>query len=386
VTAEVDRRRADRDREESELLSERDLLDARWRTLCDEMDTDALPLGETSIRETVRLGHEKWREGVRQLEQRSEFARAWAASLEEEAGKMEKRLHACANLVASTIRALPADEHFGDTSHPGRRFDLLMLMDAQDVTEDELARVAGRANRLVLIGEADPSREVAVAGVRKPIPGKPDGATPRRPSLLQRLWNALHCDPRRLPYSWFREGERLCCRLRPITPGQRRWLERERVVDFQDIELRILAQPRKSPVLAEVLFPPGYSIQHAKEYIVRELEEWPISAGGASIRWDEQPDRIVLRLAEGPLSNSVVVGLGAGMREMVGDPSNGQASAEESAGWHTGCLEFDRAAGWHRERVEEWIKRRLGLVDLGRTVQLEQKYRTDLVPAEDGRA
>jgi hypothetical protein len=297
---------------------------------------------------------------------------------------MEQRLRACANLVACTIRTLRADEHFGDASLPVRRFDVLILMDAQDVTEDEVARVAGRANRVVLIGEIGSSP--ATAAARNAIPGRSSDATASRPGLLQRLWNALHCDPRRLPYSWLREGERLCCRLRPINPSQRRWLERERVADFPDIELRILAQPRKSPVLAEVLFPPGYSIQHAKEYIVRELDEWPISTSGAGVRWDEQPDRIVLRLTEGPLSDSVVVALGAGVRETVGRPSDGQPSADGSAGWHTCCLEFDHAAGWRRERVEEWVQRHLGLVDLGRTVQLEQRYWTDLVRAEDGRA
>ena len=81
------------------------------------------------------------------------------------------------------------------------------------------------------------------------------------------------------------------------------------VADFPEIELRILAQPRKPPVLAEVVFPLGYSIQQAKEYILRELEEWPVSAMGASMRWDEQPERIVLRLAEPPIPHAVAVQL-----------------------------------------------------------------------------
>jgi hypothetical protein len=163
--------------------------------------------------------------------------------------------------------------------------------------------------------------------------------------------------------------------LRPTTAEQRRWIEKESVADFPEIELRILAQPRKSPVLVEVLFPLGYFIQQAKEYILRELEESPISASGASIRWDEQPDRIVLRLVEPELPHSVTVALEPGVREMVAAPAERQGVEGRAAGWHTCCVEFERSAGWKRESVEEWAKRRLGLVDYGRSARLDHPYR-----------
>jgi hypothetical protein len=35
------------------------------------------------------------------------------------------------------------------------------------------------------------------------------------------------------------------------------------------------------------------------------------------------------------------------------------------------CLEFERGQGWSRSKAEEWVARRLGLRDLGRTVHLD---------------
>src|SRR5262249_11930103 len=38
-------------------------------------------------------------------------------------------------------------------------------------------------------------------------------------------------------------------------------------------------------------------------------------------------------------------------------------------------IEFDRAAGWHRRRAEEWLARHAGVRDLGRTARLAVHYR-----------
>src|SRR5439155_24643936 len=106
-----------------------------------------------------------------------------------------------------------------DSSPSLGKFDLLILIEAQDVSDEELSRVAKGANRLVLIGEPAtfPESPLPIA------PGKARRFGAPRPGPLARLWDALHCDPRRLPYSWFHTGDRLCCRLRPITSAQRPW-------------------------------------------------------------------------------------------------------------------------------------------------------------------
>jgi hypothetical protein len=203
---------------------------------------------------------------------------------------------------------------------------------------------------------------------------------PLRPGFFQRLWEHLHCDPHKLPYAWVQENGRLCCRLRPVSPEQRSWLETEHVADFPEIELRILVLPRLQPLLAEVIFPPSMSFQAAKEYIYRELQELPVHAASHSLRWIEEAERVALHIADPDAAGATCVSLEPGVRELVGPRSGGvrrpAPSADRSADagpvpWHTCRVEFDRAAGWDRSRSEEWIRRHLGLRDLGRTVRLD---------------
>src|SRR5207249_232073 len=145
---------------------------------------------------------------------------------------------------------------------------------------------------------------------------------------------------------WVQEGERICCRLRSVAFDQRRWLDSERVADFPEIELRILALPRLKPVLAEVVFPPTLSIHEAKEYLYRELQEFPVQAPGRSLTWIEAPERLTLCLARTPAVEAQPVTLEHGVREWVGRAPAQPASDGRTAVWHTCRLEFDRAAGW----------------------------------------
>jgi hypothetical protein len=161
-----------------------------------------------------------------------------------------------------------------------------------------------------------------------------------------------------------------------LAPEQRQWLESESVADFPEVELRILASPQAQPLLAEVVFPPTMSIAQAKEYIYRELEELPIRAPGHSLLWEEEVERLVLRLAGTPAAPAAAVALEPGIREMVGGLAN--AADPDRPGvvpWYTCRVEFDRQAGWHRQRAEEWVQEHLGLRDLGRTALLDEQYR-----------
>jgi hypothetical protein len=275
--------------------------------------------------------------------------------------------------VAATTSSLAADPDFGDAAAPAVRFDLLVLEDADRVTEAEFLAVARRARRWVLVGQPP---AVPAAAPARPGPAAPARPAALRPALFHRLWQQLHCDPRRLPYAWVREKGGLCCQLRPVTPEQSQWLESEPLADSPDIELRILAMPRSEPLLAEVAFPAGMTIDRAKEYIFRELQELPVSAAGRSLRWLEDDDRIVLRLAEVPAPDAVSVTLEAGVREVVQPgPEDAAGGPPCSSAWQTCCVEFDRRAGWHRQRAEEWVRRHLGLRDLGRTARLDVAYR-----------
>jgi hypothetical protein len=329
--------------------------------------------------EAIRDAHHAWQARASEEEAQADFAGAWADALDHAAGQMDQRLLDGVNLVAATVGGLRMDQHFGDVSRPQREFDLLILVEAHEVTESEFSTIAPRANRSILIGEPADLPALEKAPARKTISAK----SGIRTSIFHRMWNALHCDPRRLPYIWFPEGDRLGCRLRPIAPEQRRWLESEQLVDSPEIELRILAPVQRPSELVEVIFPPGRTIHQAKEFIFKELEELPISTTGRGIRWDEQPDRLVLHLTDQPLNHCQPILLEVGLRERIGTPpnSNGDHVATGTDGWQTCCLEFDRSAGWERGRAEEWVRRKLGLVDLGRTALLNRPYRmrSDLV-------
>src|SRR5262249_12117446 len=114
------------------------------------------------------------------------------------------------------------------------------------------------------------------------------------------------------------------------------------------------------------------TIEQAKEYVYRELQELPVHPTGVRFRWDEEGERIVLRLADGGCRHEASVQLEPGVRELLGktNETNG-----DRVPWHTCCLEFDCSAGWRRQRAEEWVRQRLGLRDLGRTVRLDTLHR-----------
>jgi hypothetical protein len=397
LDAETARRLQQLDQQESALRQDERHLQEKWQAACAGLRPDSPRPAEPSVG-AVAAAHARWQEHLQQVARRGAFARRWAACLEEMGGSYPARLLGLCNVVAATTSALPADEHFGElsTSTEGRQagstegrqagstegrqagplvhFDLLVLEEADQVTESELLNLARRARRWVLVGLPGSERGTR-APERKtssPLRG-PRPALGPAPRVFGRLWQRLHCDPSRLPSSWVQEKDRLTCRLRPLPPEQAQWLETERLADFPDVELRILAAPRTSPQLVEVVFPASMSVDEAKGYLFRELEELPVHAPGHSLRWVEEPDRLVLRLSDQPLPGARPVALDAGVSECVAGaepcPETG------SVRWQTCCLAFDRGAGWQRPQAEEWVRQHLGLRDLGRTARLDMPHR-----------
>ncbi len=365
VDEEVRRRQAQVDAELILLRSKFESLQGEWHHRCDELAPDSpRPAEATPV--AVRQAVREWQERLRHADLALTLARDSVTCLEQTAASLAERLPGYVNLVAACTTALASDPLFGDGSAHRTGFDLLVLEEADRVTESEFLALARRARRWLLVGAAPSECEVGVPG------GGPSSA-PRTPQLsfFRRLWQHLHTDPRRLPYAWGLEKDALYCRLWPVAAEQRGRLECERVVDFPDVELRILNPPDCPPRLAEVVFPPSMSIAQAKEYIYRELEELPVCAAGSGLSWDEHPDRIVLHLGDAPGADALPVTLEAGVREMV-RPATGTANR---AGWETCCIEFERGAGWQRQRAEEWARRHLGLSDLGRTASLRTPHR-----------
>jgi hypothetical protein len=378
IEAETLRRQAEINTQEVVFREERTSIVEAWRAGCAEIGVaEAVPTEWT--RTAIDAARSEWRRCITSEEERLAFARQWADCLHEAAETLPSRLLGFVNLVAATTSSLHADEHFGDASARTLHFDLLILDRAHEVTESELLNAARRARRWVLVGEPIPEHEEEAQasppsrsdprGQRSPKSLRP---TSLRPGFFERLWQHLHCDPRRLPYRWVRENNRLCCQLRPVPEHQRCHLESERVVDSPDTELRIANPPGRAPYLAEVLFPHDTSIYDAKQYIFRELAELPINARGHSARWHETPERLVLRLADTPAHDTVAVPLSDGVRAMIASAPADESDCEP---YYTCCLEFDCGAGWARNRAEDWVHEHLGLRELGRTIRLTTPHR-----------
>jgi hypothetical protein len=358
--AEIARRQSELGDQLAALEQEQRLLEEKWTAARQELNTDT-PLPADRTAGAVREARMAWDALRRRDAEKLSAAKRWAEAVEQAWPTLPERLLACVNVAAATTGGLSSDAQFGDRAQNLVAFDLLVLEEAEHVTESEFLSAARRAERWVLLGEPtpDPDRpQLPRQGAARP--GRPSSL---RPGFFQRLWQRLHDDPRRLPYAWLRRDGRLVCRLMPVLPEQEGWIEREHVADRPDIELRIVSPPRRPPQLAEVVFPGSWGIPEAKEYIYRELQELPVQGGAASaVRWVEREGQLCLLFQEA--ADAVVVPLEQGVRERV------------SAATGTTCaLEFDRAEGWDRARAGRWVEDHLKLRLLSRTIVLPTAHR-----------
>lgn len=379
MSAEIACRREDLEAQKARLEQSLATLAETWKARLEPRLAPGRRL-PVPTRSDLLKAREAWHAEQRQAAETLAFQQRWLRFLEQEADRLPDQWLSYANVVAVTTAALTHQPKLlagtaTDASGPAA-FDLLIMDEADQLTESELLGLARHATRWVLIGEPPwdqgPSETKSSAA---PAPASRGlGTILERSRVFHRLWQALHCDPRTLPYDWGWEGDRLRCRLRMVPAEQRAHLEVEHVADFPDIELRILTLPRSRPALAEVLFPKTMPIEAAKQYIFQELEELAVRATGHSLRWDEDSERLILRLAASQMPHEVSVDLAPGVRETLGAATvNGCGSG--LALRHTCCLEFDRTAGWQRPQAEDWIRRHLGLRDLGRTVCLDLLHR-----------
>jgi hypothetical protein len=369
LLAEVTRRQTDTGNQAAALAQEQNLLGKKWHAACATLDSQS-PRPESPVPAAVKAAQAVSQRSLHEDEKEIGLLRGWLVNLED-TPSWSTRLRQYANVVAATALALAADPHFGNRSAV---FDLLILQEADQFTDAELRLLLWRGRRWMFVGEPVPEVGSNRSADRAFALRKPSG-----PAVLsgpfQSLWRRLHWHPRALPYAWVHEGDRLCCRLKPINPDHRRHLETESVADFPDIELRILTIPGSQPQLAEIVFPSSFSIEDAKAYVFRELDELAVQTAGYSACWTEHADRLVLGLGGNAVLHPVAVVLEPGVREIVGDWPSSRNGSAKSVRWQTCCLEFDRAAGWDRPRAEAWLQQHLGIRDLGRTAYLDVAHR-----------
>jgi hypothetical protein len=342
VAGETARRRTEFEQKRAQFAAELAAAEPELRRTAAELSSRA-SVFDTLDPTAVARAMEALRRAIEQAEAEEAFARRWAEYLDADADELPQRLLGCVNLAAAPLSAVANDETLAELTRD-RMFDLLIVDEAHRVTETDLLAAARRAGRWVLVGEADEETT------------EPQRERRGRAGPWRRLEQALesHC--------WHVEGSRVCCRLTPLSPAQRGELETERVADSPNVELRIWTPPRGEPVLAEVLFPAGWTIEQALEYLHRELNEVP--AATAAMRWTETNGRIVGRLFDGPAPRSATLapGLVAQLQEQRGV-------------LRLAAMEFDPAAGWDRPRAETWARQSLRFTDAGRVARLHAQHR-----------
>jgi hypothetical protein len=338
---------------ESDLRGKQAEIEARANPIREQLARAGLKLGDLTPQAVDTARHQA-EEALARSEEDRAFIRQWAAFVETDTASIVRQFRETVNLVAGPLDAIDRDPFIaGDAATPPS-FDLLIVMDAHTLTEDDFRRAAARARRWVLVGE--PSR--ASQPLKEEDPASRANRRPRirsippPPDFFYRLAERLGHEP------WATEGERLCCRLHAVRPEQRQYLEGESLADNPDMELRILTLPGAEPLLAEIVFPPSLNPIQAREYLVGELNEVLAIPKCRTARWSDESERIIVRFE--PAEPSGRITLAEGVTEWI-------------AGMRTIGFAFERPA-WDRVRALEWL-RELLKHDPGRAAALDMSHR-----------
>ncbi|HEY8504256.1 MAG TPA: AAA domain-containing protein, partial [Gemmataceae bacterium] len=349
----------------SRLAGRRDTLEEELRALEQELAELEKGAGPEATAEEARLAAER---GA--LAAEAEAVRARLRSLGTSGadpaapGESPELYRDRANLFAGPVSAPVTDPVFAGASD-GRPFDLLVLDDAESVSEAAFLPAARLARRWVLVGAESLGRPR----------GRPAAGRTRPGDCFDHLWRQLYGP------AWVWEQGRLCCRLVRLTQRQRRHLAAEPVADRPEIELRIYAAPGGEPLLAEVVFPPGMPAREAKAYLFRELGVVTPQAARPVPRLEKRADGWFLSLTGREESGGGErVELAPGVREVLLDrpcPETGFAGTPWAAPVYTAGIEF--AAGWDREQVEAWAREHTADIERRRATRLWNSHRQ--VPA-----
>lgn len=230
-------------------------------------------------------------------------------------------------------------------------FGALVLDRAEELPESEFPRLARFAERWVLVGDALPHDEPRpVTNGRAPRAGRAIEV-----SFVARLARALDRE------TWAAEGDRLVCRLVPLTPDQRRTATREPLADRPEIELRFVAADADEPLLAEIAFPGATPVPDAKCFLFHELNEVLLRPCGAPV-WAHAPDALTASWPAADTDRAAVwIDLEPGVREKV---------AGTGPFAYTAAVSFDPAAGWDADRAAEWLGKHLPPPATGRFAAL----------------
>jgi hypothetical protein len=335
VAAESERRKNAWAEQIAAVEREQQPLAKAWQAHLQQLDSTSAPAAMTQS--AVADAQIRWQASKEHDEAACLFARQWASFVQESAPQFVAQMPRYASLLAGSIAALGKNPEFAAFAEGP--FDLVILDEADRLLENDLLRLARKGRRWLLVGPAS-------------------AANNHRASSFDKLWQALHVDPAaRLGYRWGKENNRWCCQLRQIQAKDRPHVETERLADFPEIELRILALPKARPHLAQVLFPASMTLAQAKGFIHRELQEAAVQPVGRGAWLEESPEHWTLHLGHAGHAELVAVDLEPGIREW------------SAANGSTHRVEFAKPA-FSFAQVDEWMRRFLNLRDLGRTFEL----------------
>ncbi len=285
------------------------------------------------------------------LEEQAAFQRFWSGWQSELARDASDWL-ACfavvaapAEVVLNSERLLPGE---GD-------YDLVVIEQADRLSDGELLALARRGRRCVLVG-------------LPPWPTDPDPA--QSASAFHRAWHRLHPMLKHRDCHWLETDSEIVCQLAALTELDRRRLEAEPLADHPEVELRILPGPTGRPILAEVAFPhASFSIAQSKGFLYRQLGELPLRPESEAWSWSQSDSLVVLELSEDLEDSrshvdSVRLELEPGIVEVV-VRCPVENEPVPAAQWRTQRLEFSRLAGWDVSSVQRWLSERLALVPPG---------------------
>lgn len=205
------------------------------------------------------------------------------------------------------------------------RFDRIVWVEAEPLTDDTFATVARLGAAWVLVGTPDPLHP----------PGYRNGR-PRSP-FFSGWWHRLHTA------AWTHESDRPLARL--LSVADRDELQCEAVHGHADIEVR-WADRDGSHVLAEVLFPVGMPLADAKAFLALEAGEVRCSGFGPC-EWDTTDEAIRCRWP--------AVDAATGTRDAA---DLGDGVQEQTVAGLTTTVTFC-AKTWTRDTATRWLSERL---------------------------
>jgi hypothetical protein len=376
VGCEIEARRQELLHQQQVLETDVAQLDAEWQRLCARLG--AWPGHKTT--DAVVSAHQAWQQKKNEDEEHLQFAQKWLKFLEEAGVSLAAKLPHLANVLAGTIMRWHTDAKFREAG--AGSVDVLLIEDAETLTEAEVLKLSGQAKRCVLVAQSLAEPTPAPSAVARAESSKgvgtssmPFGAPQSVPptplvsaACWSKLWHALGGEAGCWPCAWRRDENRLVCQLVPLGSDDRPHLESEGLADAPDIELRILHRPRSRPCLAQVIFAPHGSFADAFHFMVREVQEFPLQPLGRTGWWSEDSQRHYRNLGLNTARIQTWLEIEPGLR--LGTVANEHGDATRTA-----CLEFDKNAGWDRGKAEAWLLRYRPIHDHERTVFLQAPYR-----------